>query len=103
MKFRLPLSSKLLILVATPVLLNLGLLGTLSYLQDEAEREAQQAEHSRMVHESINQLTKDFWSLVSNTPDDHTKDVAYVVSCRPTIQSINDGYNRLLKLYADSP
>lgn len=103
MKFRLPLSSKLLILVATPVLLNLGLLGTLSYLQDEAEREAQQAEHSRMVHESINQLTKDFWSLVSNTPDDHSKDVAYVVSCRPTIQSINDGYNRLLKLYADSP
>ncbi len=57
------LRSKILILISVPLILELGLLGTVAYLQNQAEDEAKRAEYSRRIADEVIDLTRDFVSV----------------------------------------
>ncbi len=57
------LRSKILILISVPLILELALLGTVAYLQNQAEDEAKRAEYSRRIADEVIDLTRDFVSV----------------------------------------
>jgi len=63
------LTAKILILICLPVLFELGFVGLLVHLQNEAERDAQESLRARELSNSLNKLTAsivEVWHVVSN-------------------------------------
>ncbi|CAN5265489.1 hypothetical protein BH10CYA1_BH10CYA1_36240 [soil metagenome] len=65
MKLRLSLSSKVLILVAIPLLIQIALLAAIASLQSQAEQALKAANHSRKISDLINQISADIFAVYS--------------------------------------
>src|SRR5262245_10367287 len=60
------LSIKVLILVAIPLVFQLGFLGWMVYLQREAEQEVVRATNSKRISDAVNQLSSDCYEVISS-------------------------------------
>jgi PAS domain S-box-containing protein len=67
MKLSFSLSRKGLFLVAVPLICQILFVGSLIYLQDQAEREAVRVEHSKKITDATNELIKDIFDIISAT------------------------------------
>jgi len=77
MKFRFSLSQKGLILIAVPLMFELALIASLAYLHNEAEVQIARAEHSKSVVDTINQLERDVYDIVSGVSGDRESEQAF--------------------------
>ena len=66
----LKLSNKLLIMLSLPLAIQLGVLGWLLHLQNEAEVEAGRAQHARLVAASVTDMTNDIIRLMAGVSGD---------------------------------
>lgn len=60
------LSSKIILLAAAPVVLQLTLLASVAYLQDQAEKEAERAQISRQISDEVLDLIRDIYAVRTN-------------------------------------
>ena len=77
MQFRFSLSQKGLILVAVPLMFELALMASLAYLHNEAEIQASRAEHSKAIVDTINQVEKDIYDVISGVSNDPGSEDAF--------------------------
>jgi PAS domain S-box-containing protein len=63
MRARISLTTKVLLFVSVPLLIQLGLLGALAYLQKQAEDALQAAVHSKAISDKIQEITFDIFEF----------------------------------------
>ncbi len=94
----LPLSKKFIILVAVPLIFELGFVSMLGYLQMRTEHLAGKIDHSRQVVVEINSIVVLFYRLVAVSLLDQ-----YNISAAPapTVQQIDDRLHEHLERLAE--
>jgi PAS domain S-box-containing protein len=104
MRLHLSLSSKVLILVAVPLLIQLLLFGWLAALQNNAESELAAANHARDIADATNALSKDIAEGISTFSVGHSlSDFSDLQKYRKVITAFRNDCDRLRQVAADKP
>jgi PAS domain S-box-containing protein len=99
MQLSFSLSRKGLILVAVPLICQIVFVGSLIYLQDQAEREAVRVEHSKKITDATNELIKDIFDVISATKGENLQRAGFESQkYKDAIVDINGQLRRLKEL-----
>ncbi|MBS1994816.1 MAG: PAS domain S-box protein [Cyanobacteria bacterium SZAS LIN-2] len=63
---QLSLLKKMILLLSLPAVVQLGITGGMLFLEYRTEMQVQKADHARQIHDSINQLIKDLYQIMSS-------------------------------------
>jgi len=92
------------VLASIPLVLGLIFLGTLMYLLDQAEREAQREMHAQSINYESNLSTQQHIEAVSSmTTYAFTQQKIYLDRYKELVEQANDSYKTLLALVQDDP
>jgi signal transduction histidine kinase len=99
----LKLSNKLLIMLSLPLAIQLGVLVALSHIQNQAQLEADRAEHARKVSSAVTDLTNDIIRLMAGVGEKVSSAKGYLAETNMLthIAAAEEHFRRLKNLTAD--
>jgi PAS domain S-box-containing protein len=99
----LTLSQKSLLLLIAPLLSEIVMFGTLAYLQNLSEQEANQANHARLVAEDIGHLIKSVYDTYGSVTDNSSGAEFVVVPARQKLDAIVKQFEKLYEMIGQDP
>lgn len=103
MALSLTLSQKSLLLLIAPLLSEIVMFGTLAYLQNLSEQEANQANHARLVAEDIGHLIKSVYDTYGSVTDNSSGAEFVVVPARQKLDAIVKQFEKLYEMIGQDP
>ncbi|MBA4026663.1 MAG: hypothetical protein C0473_00325 [Cyanobacteria bacterium DS3.002] len=103
MSISLTLSQKSLLLLIAPLLSEIVMFGTLAYLQNLSEQEANQANHARLVAEDIGHLIKSVYDTYGSVTDNSSGAEYVVVPARQKLDAIVKQFEKLYEMIGQDP
>jgi PAS domain S-box-containing protein len=105
MRLQLSLSKKVLILVTLPLVVQMGLLARLAFVQREAEADLRKADYARNLSDTINRISSTIYSVVGTyASDESLKNISFNDDTfNGYLSSVREEYRRLKELTADDP
>lgn len=103
MSISLTLSQKSLLLLIAPLLSEIVMFGTLAYLQNLSEQEANQANHARLVAEDIGHLIKSVYDTYGSVTDNTSGAEFVVVPSRQKLDAIVKRFENLYEKIGQDP
>lgn len=103
MSISLTLSQKSLLLLIAPLLSEIVMFGTLAYLQNLSEQEANQANHARLVAEDIGHLLKSVYDTYGSVTDNSSGAEFVVVPSRQKLDAIAKRFENLYEKIGQDP
>ncbi|MBS2010808.1 MAG: PAS domain-containing sensor histidine kinase [Cyanobacteria bacterium SZAS TMP-1] len=101
---QLSLLKKMILLLSLPAAVQLGITGGMLFLEYRTELQVQKADHARQIHDSINQLIKDLYQIMSSCENRTLTSLGPGnLIFGPEQSSIYKQYSLLKDLLKDSP
>ena len=105
MRLQMSLSRKVLILITLPLIVQMGLLTRLAFVQAESEADLRRADYARKLSDAINRISNCVYSIIGSYGSDASLKAVTLndAMTKGYLETLHQEYEKLLVITADDP